>query len=338
MARLLVEKQDGTYVEPSRLTTGEYLTAWVRGIASSGTVRPTTVKTYDVAVRIHIVPRLGRVPLQQLTRKLIREFYAAITVGGRVRRRGSLSIKSVHNVHLTFHRALEDAVDDALLRSNPATRAHRVAPPRHEARSWSAAELHCFLCAVADNANFALWRLAAFSGMRRGELLGLRWRDVDLELSVLSVQRQLIRNGPIVAFGEPKTMAGRRTIVLDSATVEALKAHQNQQASVRRVLGDRYLSELDLVFCGRDGGPRDPDAVTHQFVRQVLRVGLPRIRFHDLRHTHASIALHASVHPKVVQERLGHSSVKLTLDTYAHVLPPMHQDAAARIAAIVDGA
>jgi integrase len=336
MARLLVEKQDGTHVEPSRLTTGQYLTAWVEGIAAGGTVRPTTAKTYDVAVRIHIVPRLGRVPIQQLTRKIIREFYAAITVGGRVRGRGGLSIKSVHNVHLTLHRALEDAVDDALLRSNPATRAHRVVPPRHEVRSWSPDELRCFLKAVANNPNFALWRLAAFSGMRRGELLGLRWQDVDFESSMLSVQRQLIRNGPIVAFGEPKTMAGRRTIILDSATVEALRAHQDEQAIVRRALGDRYLADLDLVFCSGNGGPRDPDAVTHQFVRHVRSVGLPRIRFHDLRHTHASIALHASVHPKVVQERLGHSSVKLTLDTYAHVIPPMHRDAAARIASIVD--
>jgi len=172
--------------------------------------------------------------------------------------------------------------------------------------------------------------------MRRGELLGLRWRDLDLEAGVLSVQRQLLRNGPAVGFSEPKTRAGRRSISLDAATIEALRAHREKQDIVKGAMGRRYRAEFDLVFGSVDGRPRDPDAVTHQFIRRAVKEGLPRIRFHDLRHTHASIALHASVHPKVVQERLGHASVKLTLDTYAPVLPPMHQVAAAQFAAIVD--
>ena len=336
MHRIQLEKLDGTFIEPSRITTGEYLTHWVETIAGQGAIRPTTAKTYDVAVRVHIVPRLGRVPLQELTRKLIRELYATLRARGRARGHGSLSVKSVHNVHLAFHRALEDAIDDGLLRSNPATRAHRVSPPRHEIRCWSPSELHHFLAVVEDDPNFALWRLAAFSGMRRGELLGLRWRDIDLDRSVVRVQRQLIRNGAAVGFGEPKTRAGRRSIFLDCATIEALRAHRVSQEDLQRTMGNRYRAELDLVFAARDGRPRDPDAVTHQFVRRAMREGLPRIRFHDLRHTHASIALGASVHPKVVQERLGHASVKLTLDTYAHVIPPMHAHAAMQIAAMVD--
>lgn len=336
MHRIQLEKRDGTFIEPSRITTGEFLKSWIVAMTSQGAIRPTTAKAYDVAVRVHIVPRLGRVPLQDLTRKLIREMYASLRARGLARAHGGLSVKSVHNVHLAFHRALEDAVDDGLLRSNPTTRAHRVSPPRREIRSWSPSELHRFLAAVCDDPNFALWRLAAFSGMRRGELLGLRWRDVDLDAAVLSVQRQLLRNGPAVGFSEPKTRAGRRSISLDFATVEALRSHREGQDGVKLAMGSRYRGEFDLVFGAVDGRPRDPDAVTHQFIRRAVREGLPRIRFHDLRHTHASIALHAAVHPKVVQERLGHASVKLTLDTYAHVLPPMHQVAAAQIAAIVD--
>ena len=204
MHRIQLVKLDGTFIEPSRITTGEYLTHWVETIAGQGAIRPTTAKTYDVAVRVHIVPRLGRVPLQELTRKLIRELYATLRARGRARGHGSLSVKSVHNVHLAFHRALEDAIEDGLLRSNPATRAHRVSPPRHEIRCWSPSELHHFLAVVEDDPNFALWRLAALSGMRRGELLGLRWRDIDLDRSVLRVQRQLLRNGAAVGFGEPR--------------------------------------------------------------------------------------------------------------------------------------
>jgi integrase len=181
-----------------------------------------------------------------------------------------------------------------------------------------------------------MWRMSASTGMRRGELLGLRWRDIDLERGMVCVQRQLIRNGRVMEFCHPKTPAGRRTICLDVATVSELVAHQERQAEVVGTVDGFPGHDLDLVFCRKNGQPKDPDAVSHRFVELVKRLGLPRIRLHDLRHTHATIALQAAINPKVVQERLGHASVNVTLDTYTHVLPPMHRDAASRIAALVD--
>jgi integrase len=169
--------------------------------------------------------------------------------------------------------------------------------------------------------------------MRRGELLGLKWSDVDLESGCVSVRRQLLREGGRLRFGPPKTRSGRRSICLDAGTVAALVAHRQQQASGHHLIG----GTLDLVFRRADGSPHDPDVISHQFQRFMSRSELRRIRLHDLRHTHATVSLQAEVHPKVVQERLGHASVKLTLDTYAHVLPPMHRAAADRFAAMVDG-
>jgi integrase len=172
--------------------------------------------------------------------------------------------------------------------------------------------------------------------MRRGEVLGLRWRDLDFRLGRVTVERQLVRNGDHLEFAHPKTAAGHRTICLDAATVAALLEHHRRQRGVAD--DDSGDDRLALVFARRDGRPRDPDTVTHQFRVEAERAGMPRIRFHDLRHTHATIALQAAINPKVVQERLGHASVKVTLDTYTHVLPPLHQEAATRIAALVDGA
>jgi integrase len=318
----------------SDVTTGQYLATWHADISRGGSIRPTTAKAYDVAIRVHIVPRLGRVPLRLLSRSLIKEMYADLQIRGRARPpAGGLSPKAIHNIHLTFHRALDDAVEDGLIPTNPSNRAHRMGHSLPTVRCWSPSELHRFLVAVEGEPDYPLWRLAANTGMRRGELLGLRWSDLDLDRGQVSVQRQLVRNGDSVEFGHPKTAAGRRTVCIDSATAEVLAAHRRQQSEGRR----QSEGFTQLVFCRADGQPRDPDAVTHQFIERAIRAGLPRIRLHDLRHTHASIALQAEINPKVVQERLGHASVKVTLDTYTHVLPPMHRAAASRIAALVDG-
>src|SRR5258708_2134455 len=213
MSRFQVEMQDCTYVQPTRLTTGQYLEAWLAEMRARGLVRPTTIKTYDVAIRVHISPRLGGVPVQQLTRRRIKDLYNTLSQNGRSKGTpGRLSPKSVHNIHRTFHRALEDAIV-----------AHRIGTVRKEMRWWTPGELHAFLTAVEMEPSFALWRLAASTGMRRGALLGLQWSHVDLESGLLAVQRQLVRNGDSVAFGPPKTGAGRRTIYVDGATLDVLR-------------------------------------------------------------------------------------------------------------------
>ena len=226
--------------------------------------------------------------------------------------------------------SLADAVDEGLISTNPAHRAHRLGSCRPLARTWTVAELRHFLDAMRADRDFPLWRLAATTGMRRGELLGLLWSDVDFARATVTVQRQLVRNGDRVELGQPKTPAGRRTVFVDPGTIEVLLGHKAPGRD------DEPFASNHLIFTRRDGQPRDPDSVSQRFARQVRLTGLPHIRFHDLRHTHATLALVAGINPKVGQERLGHASVNVTLDTYTHVLPPMHEAAASRVAALID--
>ena len=170
------------------------------------------------------------------------------------------------------------------------------------------------------------------TGMRRGELLGLRWRDADLEASRVSDRADARRQARAL---EPKTDKGRRNVALDPATVTALRDHRKSQLEERLAWGTAYEDEHDLVFCREDGSPTWPQSLSRSFERHAKQAGLPAIRFHDLRHTHATLALAAGVHPKVVSERLGHASVAITLDTYSHAIPAMQEDAAVRIAALV---
>jgi integrase len=204
-------------------------------------------------------------------------------------------------------------------------------------QTWTAEELRAFLASAEEHPLFALFRLAASTGMRRGECLGIRWKDVKLDASRLSVRQQLSRQGDKIGFGPVKTKAGRRSISLDPVTVAAIRGHRQTQAAERLAFGPGYR-DLDLLFAHPDGSPQNPDVISQTFERLIKRAGLRPIRFHDLRHTHATLALHASIHPKVVQERLGHSSITVTLDLYSHAIPALQEDAASRIADVVDRA
>jgi integrase len=202
-------------------------------------------------------------------------------------------------------------------------------------RTWSAEQVRAFLANVADDRLAALWRLAATTRMRRGEILGLRWRDLALDGAVLSVAQARVRGTDGLTYGPPKTSASRRRVDLDAATVAALRAHRRRQTDERAILPiDR---DQDLVFSRADGLPLDPDGVSGTFDRLQLRARLPHIRFHDLRHTMTSLMLANGAPAKVVQERLGHSSVMVTLDTYSHVAPGMQRDATDRLARAIDG-
>ncbi|MGD0121711.1 MAG: site-specific integrase [Candidatus Limnocylindrales bacterium] len=201
-------------------------------------------------------------------------------------------------------------------------------------RTWTGRQVAGFLDFVGSDRLFCLWRVAFFTGMRRGELLGLRWRDVDLDGAALSIQQTYIRGAEGLGYGAPKTAKGRRRITLDAETVGILRAQKRAQATLRIRAGSIW-KDNDLVFAREDGSPIDPDVVSTQFYRLTARAGLPRIRLHDIRHTHATLLLMAGVHPKVVSERLGHSSILITLDTYSHVLPGLQEDAVDRFAAVV---
>jgi integrase len=203
-------------------------------------------------------------------------------------------------------------------------------------KTWTAAELRRFLAHVEGERLYGAWVVAATTGMRRGEVLALRWRDVDLTLGRLSISQQVTTLGNRPVVSSPKTAKSRRLVALDPATVEALRGHRVAQAEERLLMGPGYRDE-DLVFAWPDGRPIHPDVFSQWFDRHLQAAGLPRIRLHDLRHTHATLALAAGIHPKVVSERLGHSTISITPDTYSHVSPGLQEEAAVRVADLVFG-
>jgi integrase len=281
----------------------------------------------------HIVPRLGSLQLQKLTPASINALYAHLGEHGRVHGGGPLSPSSVRRVHAVLHRACHDAVRWGRLTVNPVDAAD---PPKQSSEHaerpvWSAEQLGGFLAHVADDRLFALWRLLIMTGLRRGEALGLQWADVDMEAGAVSIRRAWIPVNGIAQMSEPKTRRGRRTIALDPATLEALKAHAARQADEQADWEDAWV-ETGFVFTREDGLPLHPWHVSKAFKVHLEAAKLPEIPLHSLRHSYATLALSSGVNPRIVSGRLGHSTVALTLDVYSHVLPQQDRDAAERIA------
>lgn len=325
----------GTYTPPSRQTVAGYLTEWLAGMRAE--YAPGTWDAAKIHVERCIVPRIGGVPLSALTTTQIKAMYADLRERGRLRGDQPLSPKTVHNIHRTLSRALNDATRETPPRipANPAARAHKMpdSPPQP---TWSVEQLRVFLARVADDRLFALWRLAPSSGLRRGELAGLRWRDVDLEAGRIALVEQRAKGGGTVSRQRLKGKRGR-SVDLDPVTVAALRSWRKAQAAERLAWPGEWGNDADLVFAHEDGRPLHPDSITKTFKRRVEAAGLPWVKLHGLRHTHATLLLQAGVNIKIVQERFGHSSIAITGDVYSHVTPGMQADAATRVAALVDG-
>jgi len=341
LTRILGTLEHRTYVAPKRQTVGQFLIdTWLPAIEH--TVKPATFESYRRNVRLHVAGRpIGRRQLQQLSGSDLNALYGQLMAG--VDGHRALSARSVAYIATILHRAFRDAIKWQAIVRNPVEASDPTRPStRPEMPVWQAAELGAFLTGVADDRLSGAWWLLATTGMRRGEVLGLHWADVDLDAGRLQISRTLIttdvqrRGEPGMAWGTPKTAKGRRRVALDDATVAALRVHRARQLEERLALGMGYADE-DLVVCLVDGRPLHPKTLSYYFVREAKRLGLPRIRLHDLRHTHATLALRAGVHPRVVQERLGHANVSITLDTYSHVDLDMQTAAAARVAALVAG-
>lgn len=297
---------------------------WLPAIRT--TVRPTTFANYVSHVESQIVPHLGNHKLVDIDGRTLNAFYAALLAGGRVDGKGGLARSSVRRIHAALHKALKDAVRWGFLSENPADAAD---PPKHQAEgpremaTWTAQELRAFLDFVATDPLYPLWFLLATTGMRRGEALGLRWCDVDLDAGHIAVRQSLVPVGSEAQLSTPKTNRGRRVVAIDRRTCGVL-------ADLRSRCTNQDPAEL--IFGSHMPTALSPTAVTKRFRALVGASGLPRLRLHDLRHTHATLALQAGVHPKIVSERLGHSTVSLTLDVYSHAVPHMQKDAAEQIA------
>jgi integrase len=332
LGTMLREAQTGQYVEPSSEAVGRFLEDWLSAVRPK--LKASTWSGYDQKLRSHVIPRLRALPLRDLDALGLNKLYAELLKDGRQNGDGGgLSPRSVMHVHKIVRRALGDAVRWGKLRANPAELAEPPRPAPVEMRVWSAEQLGAFLDAVAEDRLRACWVLAATTGMRRGELVGLRWDDVDLDASRLSVRRSRVAVRYEVVEGEPKS--GRaRMIDLDGATVAELRSHRKRQLEERLAWGEAY-QDSRYLFTREDGTAIHPHSLSQFFEKRVARAGLPALPFHGLRHTHATLGLAAGVEAKVMQERLGHASIGITLDLYTHVVPGMQRDAAERIATLI---
>ena len=334
VTKALGEVQKGEFVEPSRLTFGQFLTdEWLLGIKSG--LRESSWASYESNVRTHIVPRVGGHLLRNLQPSHLNALYADLLRDGRKDGRG-LSPRTVQLVHVTIHRALKDAVRWGRVARNVSDQANPPRQSRPEMKVWTAAELRFFLGSVSHDRLYPCFLLTATTGMRRGELLGLRWQDVDLDDSRVQVRQTYISINNRPTFSTPKTAKSRRSIALDPATLSALRDHKKRQLEERLSYGPGYV-DTGLVFVREDGTAIHPQSFSDAFERHVKVVDVPPIHLHELRHTYATVALSAGVHPKVVSDRLGHSSIAVTLDIYSHVIPALQEEAAAQVASMILG-
>jgi integrase len=332
---ILHQVNTGTWIEP----TSETFEEWVHEIwlpLTTQRLKPSAEAHYRNYLRLHILPTLGSLQFRQITPTVLHQLYTRLLTSGNRKTGGPLSAKTVTNVHAIIHKALKDAVDLGLVNVNMADRAK---PPRPKAKkakeikSWTAEELRRFLDMITGHRLEAAYYLKAFTGMRRAEVLGLRWQDLNLDAGRLAVRQTVTAVGYEIVEGSPKTHQAR-TIDLDPITVKRLLQHRERQSKDRQEWGDDYHDE-DLVFAREDGSPVHPHSFSQTFERVVARSGLRIIPLHGLRHTHATVGLSLGVPAKVISERLGHEDVAFTLKQYAHVLPGMQADAARLIASAV---
>lgn len=333
---MVKRRQQGETVSVDKTTLGVYLTERWLPIQQSKT-RTSTWDSYRRNIDLHVIPVLGNCPLDKLTADDLDLLYARLLKNGRKgNRTGGLAPKTVRNIHLMLNKALADADRKGLVVRNVASMAD---PPSVTARrsagikAWDAVQLRAFLKATASIRLHPAYHLASHTGMRRGEILGLRWGDLDLESGRLAVRQALVSVAYEVHISDVKTSAGRRTIDLDDGTVAVLETWRTTRTAEA---GGRAPKDGDHVFTKVDGNWLHPDLFSQTFDRAVAKLDVPRISLHDLRHTHATLLLRAGVPVKVVSERLGHANVAFTMSVYQHVLPGMQAEAAATFAGLLD--
>ena len=311
---------------------GEYLEGWLKSVKAD--LRATTFASYSNAVK-RLNAEIGAVKLRDLTPAIIEACYTRLGSGEGQSKR-ALAPKTVRNTHIVLRKALSDAERLELVSRNAASKARPPSVVRTPVETWTEDELADFLEAVEHDEYYALWALLATTGLRRGEALGLRWADVDLKRATLSVAQTITTINYRVVIAPPKTDRSRRRNKLDPETVAVLVAHRERQDAERRAAGLRPTARDDLVFANVLGEPPHPDRITARFKVLVSEAGLRPLKGpHALRHTWASLALAEGVHPKVVSDRLGHSTIAITIDTYSHVMPSLDEEAAGTVANLI---
>ncbi|MCM3079598.1 site-specific integrase [Brevibacillus invocatus] len=319
-AEMITKYDTGELVISKKQTLESYLQFWLENHAKS-TLRTSSYTNHETVINSRIIPALGKVELDKLTPIQVTKYLTEL-------QKEDLSADYVKYIHAVLKKAINQAVKWQLI---PKNIMDHVDPPRLTAKeiiTWTPEQANEFLSYAEKDKYYIAFVLAIYTGMRRGEILGLRWKDIDFEQAKISIQQTLYRpaNQGII-FQEPKTKSAKRRIAIPQFVLQELKRHKARQNKFRLEYGAGY-EDHDLVVSYDDGRPQDPRNLLRHYERITKKSGLPPIRFHDLRHTHATMLLQMGEHPKVVSERLGHSRVGITMDVYSHVMPDMQKDAA----------
>ncbi|MCE5314163.1 MAG: site-specific integrase [Armatimonadota bacterium] len=338
--RIVHELERGTYVEPAKMSITEFLRRWLRDYAS-GSVSGTTYERYEGIVEQHLIPALGSIPLEKLQPIHVQEYYTEARKSGRVKRilksgevkEGGLSPRSVQQHHAVLRKALKCAVRWQLVGRNVAD---MVDPPRVESKerpSFTEDEVRALLRATDGTPYGPIILIAAATGMRLGEIIALTWADLDVNAGAIAVTKSVEQTKEGLRVKEPKSAKGRRLVPIPANVVNRLQAYQEQQEAMEETAGELWAD--NNLICPDDlGRYRKPDSISSSFRDMVKKAGVRKLGFHALRHAHASMLANRGHQAKVIQERLGHSTIAVTMDIYSHVLPTTQQDAADSIADI----
>ncbi len=318
LSELLHQLDHGAFIRPGRTTLREYLEKWLSEYVKPN-LSPRGFERYQGIVIHYFIPEMGNIILTQLKPEHIQKHYISMFNKG-------LTAGTVRYHHAVIHKALQTAIKWGLLNHNAVEGADVPHSRQNEMQTWDEYEVNRFLETTRGSHYYALFHTALFTGMRRSELLALQWRDIDLHQIHVNRSLHQLRDGSYV-FTPPKSAKSRRTVALSPSSVLTLTEHKEKQQGMRGMLGTRLKND-DLVFSTPDGKPLRPNTVTRAWATLAAKAGVKPIRLHDARHSHASLMLKQGVHPKIVQERLGHSSIQITLDTYSHVAPGLQQAAA----------
>jgi integrase len=312
----------GLPVSASRQPLAQFLSQWLED-AAKPSLRPKTYASYEQLIRIHIAPAVGKIPLVSLTPQRVQRFVNDLSQSG-------LSPRTVQYVHAVLRRALGQAYKWGMVPRNVATLVNVPRVHRTEIRPFDPHQARAFLEAIHGERLEALYVLAMGCGLRAGEVLGLTWRDVDLEGETLTVARALQRLDRRLQLVEPKTARSRRTLALPEIVASALREHRERQLEERRLAGSSW-HELGMVFTNRRGGPIHPENLSRNYSRLLDRLGFPHQRFHDLRHGCASLLIAQGVGPREIMDVLGHSQIAVTMDIYGHIFQEVRREVAKRM-------
>ncbi len=335
LRELLTSMDNGTYIKPKKMTVGTLLEEWlVEYVAVHDSLR--TLESYTSNVKRHLIPGLGALPLTELAPQHLQKYYADMLQRGRSDGKGGLSARSVLYHHRIMSKALNNAMKMGKVVRNVADAVEPPRVSRTPMKTLSVEDVPVLLDALSGSAHYVYFCVLLYCGLRRGEALALKWKNVDLLGAEIQVVETLYRlHDRTWVVKEPKTKNSRRQVALPASLAVLLRKYHEDKEEFYRTCG-RVLNDEDYVFSRPDGSPVDPDVVTQYFTKTLKRAGLPHIRLHDLRHTHATLMLKAGIHPKIVSERLGHASIAITLDTYSHVLPGLQEAAAEKFDNLFD--